>query len=154
LEAIAAARLKPSVETLPQPRKPRGNKRIEDSAELIARIAGLVRHERAHRVENRHEIAVDAIGVDRRLVGDHHLTVSGKSLVACRLNLRRHVAWRPSSARRALGNLQAQRLQGEACVTDHGLRCRVHLVDVQLIDVAVDDRLFRCVGNRVTETAR
>ena len=48
-----------------------------------------------------HEIAVHPIGVDRLLVGDHDLPVSGERLVACRSHFRRHITRRPSGTGRS-----------------------------------------------------
>jgi hypothetical protein len=72
------------------------DERVEDGAQLVARVAGLVRHERIAQIQHPHEIAVHPIGVDRLLVGDHDLPVSGERLVACRPHLRRHITGRPS----------------------------------------------------------
>src|SRR5215469_8456017 len=44
------------------------DQRVEDGAQLVAGVAGLMRHERIAPVEHLHQIAVHSVGVDRRLV--------------------------------------------------------------------------------------
>ncbi len=151
---MAAARLKPSVETLPQPRKPRGISVSKTVLSWSRVLPDFVRHERIAQIQHLHQIAVHPIGVDRRLVGVHDLPVSGERLVACRPHFRRHITRRPSGTGRAVGHFLAERLQGQARIADHRVRRRIHLVDVQLVDVAVDDGLLRRIGNAVAEAAR
>jgi hypothetical protein len=45
-------------------------------------------------------------------------------------------------------------LHGQARIADHRVRRGIHLVDVQLVDVAVDDGLLRGIGNGVAEASR
>src|ERR1051326_3918508 len=110
--AIAAARLKPSVETLPQPRKPRGIS-VSKTA-LSGSVAGFVRHKRIAQIQRLHEIVIHPIRIDGRLVRVHDLPVSGERLVACRPHFRGHVTQYPSGAGRAVGYFLAERLQGQA----------------------------------------
>src|SRR5205814_3079676 len=89
-----------------------------------------------------------------RLVRVHDLPVSGERLVARRSHFRGHVTQYPTGAGRAVGYFLAERLQGQARIADHRVRRRVHLVDVQFVDIAVDDGLRRRIGNAVAEATR
>src|SRR5215471_2009331 len=129
------------------------NECVEDRAQLVARVAGFVRDERIVRIEHLHKIAVHAIRIDRLLAGGHELAVFGEPFVASRLHFRRHSTRRPTGTRGAIKDFLAQSLQGHARVADHRLRRRVDLVDVELVDVAVDDGLLCRVGNAVAEAA-
>ena len=71
-----------------------------------------------------------------------------------RPHFRRHIARRPPGAGRAVGHFLAERLQGQARIADHRVRRGIHLVDVQLVDVAVDDGLLRRIRNGVAEAVR
>src|SRR3984893_15518433 len=78
----------------------------------------------------------------------------GGTFVACRPPFRRHITRRPSGTGRAVGHFLAEHLQGQARIADHRVRRGIHLVDVQLVDVAVDDGLLRRIRNGVAEAAR
>ncbi len=142
------------METLPQPRKPRGisvSKTVDSWSRVLP---DLVRHKRILQIQHLHQIAIHPVGVDRRLVGVHDLPVSGERLVAGGPHFRRHIARPASGARCAVRRFPAKCLQGQARIADHRVRGRIHLVDVQFVDVAVDDGLLRRIGNAVAEAAR
>ena len=145
----APARLKPRVETLPQPRIAARDLRLVDRADLVARVAGVGGDERVLGVEHLHQIADHAIGVDRRLVDSiHGRNFSRNACSAVRIS---SSSPRSCGRRPRVWTAPRQGLQRQLGVADQGVARLVAAVDVQRCRPCTGRSSSSRVGDGVAE---
>ena len=105
-------------------------------------------------VKSLHQPGIDPVGIDGLVIGCHSFPVLGHGRVPLSLDFQRHVLGGPTGAAPTVGNLVGQGLQRKLGISDHRLGRRVNLVNVELVNVAVDYGLTCGVWKGVAETAR